>query len=313
MEIYVKKYEKSDREAWNRFIPESKNGPFLFDRNYMEYHSDRYTDNSLLFYMEDDLVALLPANRDDGTMYSHGGLTFGGVVSGFGMRTATMMSIFRSILDYSKENGIRRIIYKPVPRIYQKINSEEDLYAIYRVGGKLIRRDLATAVDLKVGLSYNSQRRKSLKRAMKNHLMVERSHDFRGFMELGERVLKEKYGVHPTHTYKELEFLESRFPDNIKLYNSYKDGRMVAGVLVYENPEVVHAQYEFTSDLGRKCGALDIIYDFLFNHLYVNRKYFSFGISTQDEGQTLNEGLVNFKEGFGGSSFVQDFYEIGVP
>lgn len=313
LNVYVKKYENGDRDAWNRFIAESKNGVFLFDRNYMEYHSDKFTDNSLLFYNEDDeMVAIMPANRDNGTMYSHAGLTFGGIISSFTMKTSAMMSIFASLFEYSKENGFGRIVYKPVPKIYHKIISEEDLYAIFRAGGKLVRRDVGTAIDLEIGVSYNSQRKKSLKRARNNHLLVERSHDFKGFMELGDKILDEKFGVRPTHTARELELLESRFPDSIKLYNSYKDGCMVAGVLIYENTDVAHAQYEFISDQGKKCGGLDIIYDFLFNHLYMNKKYFSFGISTQNEGRILNEGLINFKEGFGGSAYVQDFYEIEV-
>ena len=43
--------------------------------------------------------------------------------------------------------------------------------------------------------------------------------------------------------------------------------------------------------------------------LYADRRYFSFGISTEQAGQYLNEGLIAQKEGFGARTVVHDFYE----
>ena len=47
----------------------------------MEYHSDRFKDYSLLFYRDGQLVGLLPANIRNDTLFSHEGLTFGGVIA----------------------------------------------------------------------------------------------------------------------------------------------------------------------------------------------------------------------------------------
>ena len=46
----------------------------------MEYHNDRFEDFSLMVYKNGKLIALLPANKKDNIVYSHQGLSYGGVV-----------------------------------------------------------------------------------------------------------------------------------------------------------------------------------------------------------------------------------------
>ena len=79
--IEIVKYESSYKPRWDDFVSKSKNGSFLFFRDYMEYHKDRFLDSSLLFFEEDDLVALMPANIAGDIFCGHAGLTFGGVMS----------------------------------------------------------------------------------------------------------------------------------------------------------------------------------------------------------------------------------------
>ena len=49
-------------DEWDAFVKESKNGTFLLERRFMDYHSDRFSDCSLLLYEDNELVALFPAN-----------------------------------------------------------------------------------------------------------------------------------------------------------------------------------------------------------------------------------------------------------
>ena len=48
--IIVKRYSDENVDLWNGFNAKSKNSMFMFDRNYMDYHRDRFKDYSLLFY-----------------------------------------------------------------------------------------------------------------------------------------------------------------------------------------------------------------------------------------------------------------------
>ena len=80
--IGIRQYQFSTKEfdEWNEFVAKSKNGTFLLDRRYMDYHQERFTDCSLMFYSKEKLVAVLPAHRDDDTLYSHCGLSYGGLI-----------------------------------------------------------------------------------------------------------------------------------------------------------------------------------------------------------------------------------------
>src|SRR5689334_12021295 len=84
----VERFTVATRSSWDQFVRSSKNGTFLFLRDYMEYHQDRFEDHSLIVRAEGEpgpVIGLLPANRRGGVLESHGGLTYGGVVSGASM------------------------------------------------------------------------------------------------------------------------------------------------------------------------------------------------------------------------------------
>ena len=47
----IVRYTAEKADEWNAFVAESKNGTFLFNRGYMDYHADRFVDHSLMFYV----------------------------------------------------------------------------------------------------------------------------------------------------------------------------------------------------------------------------------------------------------------------
>lgn len=306
----ISTYAPDQKSAWDAFVERSKNGLFLFRRDYMEYHADRFEDFSLLFRDESGgLVGLLPASVKDGIVTSHAGLTFGGVVTDERMKAAAMLELFEALAAYLKEQGVEKLVYKAVPHIYHRISAEEDLYALFRCGARLYRRDISSTVDLGARLPFSKGRKWSVKQALKAGLRVEESREFQDFMRMEEELLAGKYGVKPTHSGAELEFLASHFPEEIRLFVTRGDGGMMAGVVVYEYRDVAHAQYISATEEGKRSGALDLILDHLINDRYAGRRYFDFGISTERGGHYLNAGLIENKQGFGGRAVVHDFYE----
>ena len=310
--VKVSAYKTENSNLWNDFVAGSKNGCFLFCRNYMDYHSDRFKDHSLMFFQNDKLVGLLPANVEEGVLYSHAGLTFGGVISNYSMSTNLMLKIFEKIKEHCLSQGIYKIIYKPIPAIYHSIPSDEDLYALFRSDAKLIGRNVASCIYLPEKRKFETKRREAIKKAQNNGLVVKQSYDVESFMRLVEQVVTERHGARPVHTSGEMCLLASRFPSNIKLFASYRGAVMLAGCLIYESKNVAHGQYAANSNEGRALGAQDIIIDYLINDYYKGKKYFDFGISTLDHGRILNEGLIAHKESFGANTIVYDLYEMPV-
>ena len=308
--LSISVYKPENKSLWDNFVFGAKNGVFLFYRDYMEYHSDRFQDHSLLFFKDGKLVALFPANLDHHTLHSHAGLTFGGVISGYDMAQSLMLEIFEKLIDYCKKEGITQVVYKAIPYIYHSAPANEDLYALFRYNAKLIARNVSSSIYMLEKRPFDGRRKESLRKAKKNNLIVKRSYDLKSFMDLAEYVLMEKHGVRPVHTIEELASLLSRFPDNIKLFVSYKQDVMLAGIIMYESANVAHGQYAANSAIGRSIGAQDIIEDYLVNEYYKDKKYFDFGISTLKLGKELNEGLLTRKEGFGASAITYDVYEL---
>ena len=131
--VEIRRYTTNDKQRWDEFVTLSKNATFLHYRDYMDYHSDRFNDHSLMAFNEKGkLIALLPANADGDTLYSHQGLTFSGWLTQVKHFNANnMLEIFDSMCDYLKSNGFHTLIYKAIPHIYHKYPAEEDLYALF--------------------------------------------------------------------------------------------------------------------------------------------------------------------------------------
>jgi len=310
--VDIVKYESNYKSLWDGFVRRSKNGSFLFHRDYMEYHSDQFLDSSLLFFENGNLVSIMPANVAGDIFYSHSGLTFGGIVSDRKMKIGVMLELFDSLMTYLSQHRIQTLVYKAVPHIYHVLPAEEDLYALFRYNAKLIKRDVSSAILFDEPIPFRKGRKWSIKQGKKYGLTIKQTNDFEAFMSIEEAVLTSKYDVKPTHTPSEIESLAQKFPENIKLFAAYKDEIMLAGVVIYENKTVVHTQYIASSDTGKKMGATELLLDYLITQYSSGQKYFDFGISTEKGGAYLNRGLVAYKEGFGARAIAYDAYEVGV-
>jgi hypothetical protein len=309
-ELQVVKYSADQKCGWDDFVRDSKNGVFLFRRDYMEYHSDRFDDYSLLFFRGEQLLALMPASLHGDALVSHGGLTFGGVVSDHRMKAALMLELLQALKEYLREQGIKKVVYKAVPHVYHDVPAEEDLYALFRMDAMLVRRDVASTISTGRKLGFSKGTKWSIKQGQKHELQVVRDYDFDTFMGMTEEALRARYGVRPVHSAAEMRLLAGRFPENIKLFTAYKGGMMMGGVIIYESKMVAHAQYISATEEGKAAGAVDLICGYLINEYYAGKPYFDFGISTEQNGRFLNTGLISNKESFGARAVVYDTYEL---
>ncbi|EHU6002353.1 GNAT family N-acetyltransferase [Campylobacter coli] len=306
----IKKYNLNSKDIWNNFNKDAKNGFFMFDRNYMDYHSDRFIDHSLMFYEDEKLIALLPCNAVENILYSHQGLTFGGFIVDENMKQGRMLECFEILKEYMKENNFKKLIYKSIPYIYHKIPAQEDLYALFRNKAELFRVDCSTTIDLQNILKMSDLRKRCIKKAQKNKVEITSSEDFNIFLTLLNSVLQKQHGVNAVHSVEELKLLYSRFPQNIKLYVAKFNEEIIAATLVFIYENLVHTQYLAANEKAREIGALDLLIKTLIDEFAKSKKYFDFGISTENGGEFLNQGLISQKEGFGGRSVAHQFFSI---
>jgi hypothetical protein len=313
--MHIIRYRKELKSEWDQFVANAKNATFLFMRDYMDYHSDRFTDASLMFYKGNELRALLPLNHNiaDCTADSHGGLTYGGFILSNDSRMGEVTEMMRLTTEWAKEQlHAKKIIYKPTPYIYHLQPSQEDLYALFAIGARLTGRSLSSTIDNKERIAFGQLRRRKAQKAAKEGITYKEDNDYVTYWEILTGLLAESHNCTPTHTVEEIELLHSRFPDKIKLYTAYKAEKMLAGCVVYETKKTAHIQYIASSPEGKEKGALDGLFKYLFENIYNKIEYIDFGISTERRGAYLNEGLLFQKEGFGGRAVTYDIYEISL-
>ena len=307
-------YPPAHRLAWNDFVRQSRNGTFLLEREYMEYHADRFADHSLLFYKNSRLIALLPAHIEGRAFCSHHGLTYGGMVLGEETTAQLTLDLFSLLMDYlRKMETINQFIYRPVPAMYHRYPAEEDLYALFRMNGRLIGRKISSVIEPSKAIPFSTLRRRKLKMAQCTELSVIKEDDFTAYWEVLEETLRDKYETHPVHSLNEMIRLQQQFPNNIHLF-TVKDnkGQLQAGCVIYETSQVAHVQYIASTPDGRTQGAVDFLFDYLIHIYYKEKSYFDLGTSVEEGGKILNEGLIFQKEGFGGRALVYDTYEIPI-
>ena len=306
----IRRYRREDKELWNSFVSKARNATFLFDRNYMDYHADRFDDNSFMFYHKGKLKAVLPANVAGDTLYSHQGLTYGGLLLDKKATVEDVLECFDSLNSWLRENAISKVVYKALPWIYQQYPSEEDLYALtWKCKAQLISRNIASTIVIDNKLKFAESRKSGIRKALSLNIEVGESNDVDGFWHVLEDNLGNRYNAKPVHTANEMKLLMSRFPNNIKLYVAKMNGEIVGGTLIYVTPQVVHTQYISASVEGKKHGALDLLFDYIINKVYANCRYFDFGKATEQGGAYLNEPLIFQKEGFGGRGVCYDWYQ----
>jgi len=311
--ISVIRYTSDKENIWNEFNANSKNSLFMFDRKYMDYHSDRFIDHSLLFYEEDKLIAVLPMSEHETQLVSHGGLTYGGFITDKKMKQHTMNDCFVSLIEYARENQFTEILYKVIPHIYHEQPAEEDRYALFRNQAVLERVEASTVINLSEPIKMPKGRKAQISRARREGVLIEELEsleDFNTFINLENSVLSEHHATKAVHTGGELKLLHDRLPQNVHLFAAIYENEMIAGTVVYEYKHVIHTQYMAANDAARQIGALDLAVNTVIEKYKDSKLWMDFGISTEDGGYYLNEGLISQKEGFGGRTNVYEMWRI---
>lgn len=308
--IKIVKYSADKKAEWDNFVNGSKTPMFMFNRGFMEYHSDRFVDNSLMFYDDkDELVAVLPASIHGQQIRSHGGLTYGGFFVNDSMKQHTMNDCVEALVKCLQDNKINHFIYKSVPYIYMNVPSEEYMWPLWQGGFKLERTDVSSVIDLQKQLKMPKGRKAQISRAKREGVEIVESDDFDTFIKLENSVLEQRHNVRAVHTADELRLLKSRFPNNIKLCIAKYKEQMIAGTLLFIYSNVVHTQYMAANETARVIGGLDLLIKTLIDKYAESKKWFDFGISTEQGGEVFNSGLCAQKEGFGARTIAYNFYE----
>lgn len=302
------------KREWDEFIMRSKNATFLHLRDYLDYHSDRFTDCSLIFCKGRSIRAVMPACLIEDSLVSHAGLTYGGFLMSTRTSAEETLRFFTILKTHLHELGITKLIIKPAPHIYHSLPAEEDLYAIFRLGGYMSARNISSVIPNENRISFRKDRNAGFRKALQSEIAIITSSDYKSFWRILTDNLNARYGASPVHSLQEITMLADRFPHNIRLHLAISsEGTPIGGTVIYLTSNVAHTQYISATEHGKKAGVIDMLFHTLINDTYRNVRYFDFGTSNENNGAVLNESLICQKEGFGGRAVCYDTYTIPIP
>ena len=309
--IEVRKYKSEDKVIWNEFVSTAKNATFLFNRDFMDYHKDRFEDFSLMCFEKEKLVGVLPANILGDTVYSHQGLTYGGLVLHQSINLLKVFDVYKNILIFLNNKFISFLNIKIIPIFYNTIPSDELEYFLFKSSAKLIKKDVLMVIDFRNKLKFKKNRREGVNKANRSDLEIRIDNDFDTFWNnILIPNLSIKHDVLPLHSLLEIKRLANLFPKNIQQVNVYRNGKIIAGSTVFLTQTTIHPQYVSGNKEKNIFGSIDYLYDFLINQYCNDKYYFDFNTSSENDGAILNSGLLFWKEGCGARTVIANNYEV---
>jgi len=292
-------------------VANAKNATFLFQRDFMEYHKDRFDDYSLLVYKNEKLCALLPANIDKSSVYSHQGLSYGSLIISNKIKFKDTLEAFKIILEYLEKDNLEKLIIKGFPKIYTGTASDELDYLLFLLKAKQIRSEISSTINLSNPFKIQPNRMEGVKKANKIGLEIKESNDFKSFWnKVLTPNLLERFDASPVHSLEEIEMLANRFPKNILQFNVFNKDTIVGGATIFESKNVAHVQYISATNDKQSLGTLDFLFEFLIKERFKFKMYFDFGTSNENQGLNINEGLQYWKECFGARASVNQSFAI---
>ena len=314
MKYTIRKYSQEDYAVWNDFVNQAKNATFLFHRDFMEYHKERFEDFSLMIFEREKLHAILPANKKGNSLYSHQGLTYGGLVFLSKLKAEKAEWILEEILLFLKANKFETFYYKPIPDFYFSEGNKAMDFFLMKRGAVLEKKEMNLAVNLNVPLKISKSKMKHFRRIENLDLDIFEEETFDPFWEkILEPRLLEKFGVKPVHSKEEIALLKSKFPQNIKQYSAYRNDEIIAGITIFETKNVVKSQYGATSKIGEEFRALDFLFiNLIHKYKRKGKQFFDMGIVDEPNESGYNKGLLKQKEELGCTVYNQDFYKIKI-
>lgn len=313
--ITARLFDTEDISEWESLCQSSINGTFLHTRRYLSYHADRFKDFSIVIEQNEKIIGILPIATYPSEIKvatSHPGITYGGIVHKGELRGKKMIDALQAACHILKSHGFQEFIYKAIPSIYHQTPAEDDVYALFTLHAQKIRCDLSSAIYLPKRLELSDRRKRALKKSKTNNLLVRCDNTLISeSWDLISENLRKRYAKEPTHSKSELQWLTDAFPENIRNYACINENDVVATCIVFNTRTVSHLQYTATNETGRKLNATDLIIEKAIDDtIKEGRHYFNFGTSTENNGHYLNNDLNIFKNEFGASGCVHDFYSI---
>ena len=298
---------------------ESVNGTFLQTRRFLNYHpAGRFTDASFALEKSGTIVAYFPGVAKEQTFVSHAGTTFGGPIIAKSFYSGSRLLEILKEADQHLTSRFKNIRFKITPAIFAEESPDLLEYMLEHMGYTR-HTELSSYCTLHSGVDPLENCDKECRRIFKKSEIegirfgnLEKTEDFETFYHFLE-ISKSKHNVHPVHTLQELyDLKDNRIPDHIRFRGIWDGNTLVAAMMLFlfEGTKTIHGQYIAPNPDYEKFQPTTALYVRVMREAaQEGYKQISWGISTEDGGNYLNESLLRFKESLGAKACVNVRYE----
>ena len=319
--ISIKKYNHKMKKIWDDFISSSNNGTLFHKQSFLKYHQTRsFIDHSLLFYNDNALIAVLPAalSGNKKILYSHPGASFGGFVFFDQAAFKLIQELLVAFEAYLKNIKIDSVVLINSPSIYFNKKDESINYLLFWNKYKIIEQYISHYSLLESHPStvtlINKRKKRYIKKIMDNNLFTILESSSLDFFYTLLVKFKKKYNLLPTHSLKELYWLQKTFPNKIQLLISkYKNTVSGGTLLFYLNKASCLVFYNIIDDKHKKTQLSSYQ---LYNAMEEAQKrgctIIDFGVSHNPEAQdplSPKYSLISFKEQFKARGCIRSVYK----
>ncbi len=244
---------------WDEFVKQSDNGTIFHEQRFLSYHpNERFSNDSIVFYKKNKILALLPATIVERygmrIFVSHQGASYGGFVYK-DLNLQEAHKLVDLIEKIAKEKHCNRVVLTLPPIIYQKKYSNYLDFALYRNGFSYLKREISSVVRLDFpqnnpAVIYREEAVRALNKAKKMGVEIAETDKFDAYYEILKNNLRMRHNVTPTHSLDELIKLKNLYPTKIRLFGAFLGDNLIAGVCNFSaNSEVVLAFYISHNDV----------------------------------------------------------------
>jgi hypothetical protein len=318
-EVNVYKIDNEFALKWDAFISNSANETIFHSYRFLNYHGQRFANNShhIVFEKSGNILAVMPMAifEEDGAQIAKSpyAASYGGIVTKYRPSYSDSKLLVESLIDYLKTNAITKLTITPPIHVCDASHSDTFLFAFLEQGFKIVNSDISSVIpltdtDIERNV-FTSRARNMARKAENNGVSITFRADIEPFWMLMEKTFS-KHGTNSTHNKKEWEWLCTNLPDDIWCDVAFIGDTPVAGVgHVKINSRVDSSFYLCSDPEYQNTQALTyLVYNSVLQAKKSGFSFFDFGTSSVN--MVARENIFRFKESFGAEGVFRHTLQI---
>lgn len=301
--LKIIKYNEHLNDIWDDFIYSSYNGTIYHTRKFLNYHPEnKFIDHSILIYNNNDLVSVVPAAKKGEKYFSHHGATYGGIV----IKDKYWFSIkhLRKLVNLIIQHYDKKIEMRVANDIYFNHSQSTLIYLLSQhLNIKLELSWYITKYD--INNIKNKDNIRNFKKIKKNDKFIsyitDNTDDYINYYHILYNSLTTRHNSKPTHTLDDFLKVKTILKDKQKLCIVKHNDIIISGIFLIEVCPKKYYIFYISKNWEYKdintnmiSASLLMVVDYFDKH--VEYDIIDLGITTENTGSTINEGLSIFKE-----------------